>query len=117
MAGHTSRMYDHNQILIPDSFLALHSVNGRPLLTRAATEARHELCEDTAAHTAAFLAAHLQDADAADAALRRCHDGLCAHPSAFSLAEAVWVIRRVAELQEWPQPRWLAAEPLPAATP
>ena len=110
-------MYDHNQTLIPDSFLALHSVNGRPLLTREATEARYELCEDTATHTAAFLAAHVQDADAADAALKRCHDGLCADSAAFSPAEAVWVIRRVAELQEWAQPRWLAPDPLPAAAP
>jgi hypothetical protein len=110
-------MYDHNQTLIPDSFLALNPLNGRPRLTREATEARHELCKDTAAHTATFLAARIRDADAADEALRRCHGGLCADPSAFSAAEAVWVIRRVAELQEWPQPRWLAADPLPAATP
>jgi hypothetical protein len=109
-------MYDHNQTLVPDSFLALHSLHGRPLLTREATEARHELCEDTAMHTAAFLAAHVQDADAADTALKRCHDGLAADPSAFSPAEAAWVIRRVAELQEWPQPRWLEAHRLPAAT-
>ena len=63
-------MYDHNQTLVPDSFLALHSVHGRPLLPRETTEARYELCEDLALHTAAFLAAHEQDADAADEALQ-----------------------------------------------
>lgn len=110
-------MYDHNQTLVPDSFLALHSLQGRPLLSREATEARHELCEDTAAHTAAFLAAHVQDPDAADAALQRCHDGLCADPSTFSAGEAAWVIGRVAELLAWPQPRWLGSDPLPAAAP
>ena len=110
-------MYDHNQTLVPDSFLALHSLHGRPMLTREATEARHELCEDTAAHTAAFLALHVQDPDAADAALKRCHDGLRADPSAFSPAEAAWVVSRVAELQDWPQPRWLAADASPAAAP
>lgn len=111
-------MYDHNQTLVPDSFLALHSVHGRPLLTREATEARHELCEDTAAHAAAFLAGHVQDPDDADAALKRCHDGLRADSSAFSPAEAAWVIRRVAELQEWPQPGWLdEASTTPAAAP
>ena len=110
-------MYDHNQTLVPDSFLALHSAHGRPLLTREATEARHELCEDTAAHTAAFLAAHVQDPDDASAALRRCHDGLVAEPTAFSPAEAAWVIRRVAELQQWPQPAFLDESSRPAAAP
>jgi hypothetical protein len=110
-------MYDHNQTLVPDSFLALHARNGRALLSREATEARHELCEDTAAHTAAFLAAQVQDPDDGDAALKRCHDGLRAEPSAFSPPEAAWVIRRVAELQEWPQPAWLDEDPAPAAAP
>ena len=110
-------MYDHNQILVPDSFLALHSAHGRPLLTREATEARHELCEDTAAHTADFLAAHVQDPDDADAALKRCHDGLVADPSAFSPGESAWVIRRVAELQQWPQPAFLDDDRAPAAAP
>ncbi|MGH8796828.1 MAG: hypothetical protein ACREXI_07220 [Caldimonas sp.] len=110
-------MYDHNQTLVPDSFLDLHSVHGRPLLTREATEARYELCEDTAAHAAAFLGAHVQDPHDAGAALKRCHDGLRAEPSAFSPAEAEWVIRRVAELQEWPQPGWLDEDLTPSAAP
>ncbi len=101
-------MYDHNQTFVPDSFLALHSSHGRPLLPREEMEARHDLCEDTALHAAALLAAHVQDpADCADA-LRHCHDGLCATLGAFSAAESAWVVQRVAELQGWPQPAWLA---------
>ena len=103
--------YDHNQTLVPDSFLALHSSHGRPLLSRQDTEARHELCEDMALHTAALLAAHVQDAADAGPALQRCHDGLLAAPASFSAAEAAWVVRRVAELQEWPQPGWLEVAP------
>lgn len=100
--------YDHNQTLVPESFLALHSRRGRPLLPRDELECRHELCEDLALHTAAFVAVRHQEDDDTSQALRRCHDGLRADASAFSAAEAAWVIRRVAELQEWPQPDWLA---------
>ena len=100
-------MYDHNQTLVPDSFLAVHSAAGRPLLSREATEARHELCEDMALHTAADLAARGHGTDDGDDALRRCHAGLLAEPGSFSTAEAAWVIRRIAELREWPQPAWL----------
>ncbi len=100
-------MYDHNQTLVPDSFLALHSAHGRSLLSRAEMEARFELCEDLALHTASFLAAHEQDPDGSDDALRRCHAGLCVEPAAVSAVEAAWVIRRVAELQDWFAPAWL----------
>ncbi|MDQ6685738.1 MAG: hypothetical protein M3Z16_11485 [Pseudomonadota bacterium] len=108
-------MYDHNQTVVPDSFLALHSAHGRPLLSREEMERRHELCEDMALHAAALLATHVQDAADSGAALQRCHDGLRAEPSSFSAAEAAWVVRRVAELQEWPQPAWLDAG-MPAAS-
>ncbi len=101
--------YDHNQTLVPESFLAVHSRHGRASLTRAAMEARHEICEDVALHAAALFAARHQDGDSTDDALQRCHDGLRADPAAFSEAEAAWVTRRVAELHEWPQPGWLDA--------
>jgi hypothetical protein len=99
--------YDHNQTLVPESFLAIHSRHGRALRPRAAIEARHELCEDVALHAAAFLAARHQQGDDTGAALRRCHDGLRADPEAFAAAEAAWIVHRVAELQEWDAPRWL----------
>ena len=100
--------YEHNQTLVPESFLALHSRHGRALGSRAEIEARHELCEDVALHAAAFLAARHHDGDDTGAALQRCHGGLRAEAGAFSAAEAAWVVRRVAELQGWPQPAWLA---------
>ena len=99
--------YDHNQTLVPQSFLVLHSRNGRALQPRAEIEARHELCEDVALHAAAFLSGRHQEGDDAGEALRRCHDGLRADPAAFAPAEAAWVVRRVAELLDWPQPDWL----------
>jgi hypothetical protein len=102
-------MYDHNQTLVPDSFMALHVLRGKAVLSREQTEARYEICEDLALHTAAFLAASHQDGDDADDALRRCDAGLRADPSLVSAAEAAWVIERVAELQDWPRPAWLPA--------
>jgi len=100
--------YDHNQTLVPESFLAIHSRHGRALFPRAEIEARHELCEDVALHAAAFLAARHHEGDDTSEALRRCHDGLRADPGAFTAAEATWVVRRVAEMQEWAPPGWLA---------
>ena len=66
-----------------------------------------ELCEDVALHAAAFLAGRHQEGDNTGEALKRCHEGLRADPEAFAVAEAAWVVRRVAELQDWPQPAWL----------
>ncbi len=100
--------YDHNQTLVPESFLLLHARSGRALRPRAEVEARHELCEDVALHAAAFLSERHPEGDDTSEALRRCHDGLRADPEAFVLAEAAWVVRRVAELQDWPQPEWLS---------
>src|SRR3981081_342237 len=96
--------YDHNQTLVPESFLAIHSRHGRALRPRAEIEARHELCEDVALHAAAFLAARHQEGDDSDAALQRCRDG----PAASGRAGVDGVVRRVTELQGWPQPAWLA---------
>jgi hypothetical protein len=102
--------YDHNQTLVPESFLAIHSRHGKALRPRAEIEARHELCEDVALHAAAFLAARHHEGDDTGAALQRCHDGLSADPDAFAAAEVDWVVSRVAELQEWPRPDWLSSD-------
>ena len=100
-------MYDHNQTLIPDSFLAIHARHGRPTLSREEAEAHYEICEDIALHAAAFLAGQQVDEADTSEALRRCHAGLLAEPRAVSEPEARWVAQRVAELQEWPCPAWL----------
>jgi len=100
--------YDHNQTLVPESFLALHSRHGWPLRPRAEIEARHEFCEDVALHAASYLASAHQEGDDTSAALQRSHDGLRADPDAFTAGEAAWIVQRVAELQEWDAPAWLA---------
>lgn len=101
--------YDHNQTLVPETFLAIHSRHGRALRPRAEIEARYGLCEDVALHAAGLLATRHQEGDDTNDALRRCHDGLRADPEAFLPAEAAWVVQRVAELQQWEAPAWLAA--------
>lgn len=100
-------MDEHSQILVPDAFLDLYRSPGRTRLTlpRAEVAARHEFCEDLAqamtehAHAMLF-GAHLAE----DEVLRRCLAGLRAEGAGVSAAEAVWVVRRLAELLDWSQP-------------
>lgn len=104
-------MYDHNQTFVPDSFLALHSKHGRPLLSRDAMEARHEACENVALQLAASLAELGVDAEDSSTALGRVQEGLVADGDAFSANEAWWITQRIAELMEWPQPACGKQEP------
>jgi hypothetical protein len=97
-------MYDHNQTLVPDSFLALHSRQGRPLLSREEMEARHESCETLASQLAAALAQRGVGVDDADDALARVRDGLVGDGDASGADESQWVVHRIAELMDWPQP-------------
>ena len=106
-------MYDHNQLDVPDSFVALYLGAGglRPGATRAVVTARYELCEELAHHLHEYARAQHHDAGwPTDEVLRRCHQGLLAGPSGLSEAEATWVVRRLAELAEWAWP-----EPNPPA--
>ena len=96
--------YDHNQTVVPEAFQALHASHGRPRLSRAETEARHAACEDIALHTAQFLSERGVEAEDSSDALGRCLTGLEASDGAASPAEAEWIVRRVAELMDWPQP-------------
>ncbi|NUZ07789.1 hypothetical protein [Piscinibacter koreensis] len=100
-------MYDHNQTLVPDSFLALYTRNSRPTLERRELEARYEACEDLALHVAELCRNRQQGVDDAPEALHHCYDGLIAPPLSTPRPEAVWVVRRVAELLEWPVPGWV----------
>lgn len=100
-------MYDHNQLEVPDSFMALHVVAGRlkPGLTRAHLTARYELCEDLAQHLQEYARAQHHDHGLAEQeVLRRCHQGLLAGPAGVSPPEAAWVVRRLAELADWACP-------------
>ena len=97
-------MHDDNQILIPDSFIALYCDERKRLtVTRAALAERYELCEDMAT----MLVDHCQVVHFRDGApeaeiLRRCHQGLLVPPMTVEPNEAVWVVRRTAELLQWP---------------
>lgn len=97
-------MYDHNQLTVPDSFLALYLVAGRLKTgaTREAVTGRYEFCEDLAGHL--FEHARTQHVDLGipeSEVLRRCHAGLRAESSGLDEREAGWVVMRLAELEGW----------------
>ncbi|MFT3718411.1 hypothetical protein [Pseudorhodoferax sp.] len=104
-------MEDPNQTLIPSAFMALYSAHGRPTAPRAHVEARHDLCEDMAVQMTTLCAAleHRHDLSRQEV-LRRCWTGLLQPGSGVEPPEANWVVARTAELLEWPQPAFLAAE-------
>lgn len=97
-------MSTDNQIEIPQSFMAMYVTPGRstPNAPQAVVIARYELCEDLActltehAQALAFKE-NLAERDV----LAHCHQGLLAAPSAFTAAEAMWVVLRLAELLGW----------------
>lgn len=100
-------MYDHNQLEVPDSFLALHVVAGRlkPGLTRAHVTGRYELCEDLAQHLQEYARAQHHDHGLTEGeVLLRCHQGLQGGTSGVSAPEAAWVVHRLAELADWARP-------------
>ena len=98
-------MYDHNQTLVPESFLALYARHGRPTASREEVEARHELAEDLALHIAAMpTAADDDDTRQQGESLELVRSGLLAVPAQVSPVEADWILRRVAELRGWPAP-------------
>ena len=97
-------MYDHNQIEIPASFMALHIESGRlkPTAQRADIARRYELCEDLAQHLCDHARAQWQDLGIAESdVLQRCHRGLLSGTAGVDAGEAAWVVRRLAELQGW----------------
>ncbi len=95
-------MYEPNQIVVPESFMALYCVNGRPVATRESIEARYDLCEDMALQMVEFCGglefkSGLSHAEVLD----RCRAGLLAEGSVVSPEEAGWVVSRTAELLDW----------------
>lgn len=97
-------MYDHNQTILPESFVALHLRHGRPVIGREEIEARYEVAE-TIAQRVAEVVAQVPDDDAARReALQSVRESLVTAPAAVSEAEATWVIARVMEICEWQAP-------------
>lgn len=98
-------MYDENQIVVPPSFIALYIDPGRsrPNAPREVIATRYEWCEDMANLLVTTAQAMLVEQQFGEGeVLRRCHQGLRGDPATFSEREAAWVIRRLAELLEWP---------------
>lgn len=98
-------MYDHNQLEIPESFVALFVEPGRqkPNATRAAIGARYEFCEDLANQLYEYARAQHHDLGITEGeVLARVRQGLAQPASGVDPAEARWVVRRLAELEDWP---------------
>ncbi len=97
-------MQDENQIVVPPSFIALF-VDARKRLTatREHLAARYDLCEDMATMLVEHCRTiHFRDGVDEGEVLRRCLLGLHAASETVDAKEAVWVVRRVAELLQWP---------------
>ena len=105
-------MSEENQLEIPQSFIALFMEPGRskPAATRFFIAERYELCEDMASlltQTAQEMLHGLGIAE--NDVLQRCYQGLMVDNGVFTALEAEWVVRRLAELSQWPQPANLLA--------
>ena len=100
-------MNDDNQILVPPSFIAVHSdARGRLRERAEVLRQRYELCEDLASR----LVEHAQtlypvQAPSEAELLRRIHAGLCSEGAGAPILEATWVTTRLAELLQWPCPQ------------
>jgi len=100
-------MSEESQITVPPSFIALYMTPGhsRPNAPRAEIVARHEFCEDLATMLTDPAATRLWELGVTSAdVLERVHRGLLAGEAVVTLAEARWVIWRLAELLEWEPP-------------
>ena len=96
--------YDENQVLVPDSFIALYrDTRNRLTAPREHIAARYELCEDLAnLLTDHCSTVHFRDGVDEATVLSRCHQGLLVPPTTVETPEAEWVVRRTAELLGWP---------------
>lgn len=106
--------YDHNQVEVPESFVALYLRPGQltPSATREVVTRRYELCEDVAASLEELAGALNNDRGIPEAdVLRQCHLGLLEESSGLSDAEAAWVVQRLAERRSWTCPAELAGRP------
>jgi len=95
-------MYDHNQRLVPDAFVAIHVRNERLILTREELEYRYELSEDLALHIAARLdTVSSDDKQLQSSVLKATLDGLLEAPAQVSELEARWIVCHVMEIRGW----------------
>ncbi len=98
-------MQDENQTEIPRSFVDLFIAPGalKPRETRSVIAVRYELCEDMAQMLVDAAKTTLFDLGVAESdVLERFYRGLLVESSVVAPDEAGWVIRRLAELLDWP---------------
>lgn len=102
-----------NQIVVPPSFIALYSdAHGRLRERPALVRERYELCEDLAGHLVGQAQTLYQlQVPSEFEVLRRIHAGLCAAEASVSVAEATWMVTRLAELLQWQCPVLTAQAP------
>lgn len=98
-------MYEIRQLVIPDSFVAPYSRNGRAVESREFVETRFEACEDLAGSVSECCRTlSFKDDLGQEDVLKRCHAGLLQTPESVLAPEAGWVIHRAAEVLDWDQP-------------
>jgi hypothetical protein len=97
------------QLQIPSSFADIHRTHARLKPDWTAVAERHEWCEDMAQLLTeqagqVLVRLGITEADV----LRKMLQGLLADEARLSELEALWVVCRLAELQQWPLPADLA---------
>lgn len=99
-------MSDEYQIHIPPSFVALYAdARQRLIVPVSELRTRYEICEDLANHMVEHAGeVHRGIGVPEDEVLARCLAGLRSAESGVSAGEAVWVVRRLAELLGWDDP-------------
>ena len=98
-------MSDDSQVVVPRSFIELYLRPGRikPTAPRDEIAARHEFCEDLASMLTEHARLKAWELGITEAdVLERMHRGLTVPDAPVSPAEAWWVMRRLAELLDWP---------------
>jgi hypothetical protein len=98
---------DVDQTLIPRSFIELFVPEGavKPREPREVIAGRYDLCEDLAQMLAEQARSKLWELGVTEQdVLERIRRGLLLDDSIVTAAEAGWVIGRLAELLDWPQP-------------
>jgi hypothetical protein len=112
MIASMQKAFSHgkSQIVIPESFIALFVPPGKIKASEPyeLIAQRHELCEDMAQMLTEQagqlqwqLGVHESDL------LARMHAGISSGEAGVSAAEAIWIVKRMAELLDWPWPSWL----------
>ena len=99
-------MDDPNQIEVPPSFVTLYTTPSGHRLTEpmATVRQRYELCEDLAQMLTEQAATIKFKSDAPEReVLATIQEGLTASGSPVQSSEARWVVRRLAELLDWPE--------------